>query len=141
MQIYIKKLRDGIKLPTYANPGDAGMDIYTPEAFSLEPGERKFVPVGFAVQIPDSYVLLAWGKSSLAAKAGIDTMGGVIDSGYRGEIFIGLVNVSNTQYHFEAGDKIAQLLLQQVSRPEIFEVQDLENSDRGEDGFGSTGKK
>lgn len=140
MQISIKKIRDNIKLPTYANSGDAGMDVYTPEAFSLEPGERKFVPVGFGVQIPDGYVLLAWGKSSLAAKAGIETMGGVIDSGYRGEIFIGLVNLSNVSYAFEAGDKIAQLLLQQVARPEIIEVQDLENSDRGDGGFGSTGK-
>lgn len=140
MQIYIKKIRDGIKLPTYANPGDAGMDVYTPESFTLEPGERKFVPVGFGLQIPEGYVLLAWGKSSLAAKAGIDTIGGVIDSGYRGEIFIGLVNLSDIQYHFEAGDKIAQLLLQQVTCPEIIEVEDLESSDRGEAGFGSTGR-
>ncbi len=141
MQIKIKRLKDDAKLPTYAHAGDAGMDIYTPDSFKLIPGERKFVPVGFSAEIPNGYVLLAWGKSSLASKAGIETIGGVIDAGYRGEIFIGLINLSNEEYSFEAGDKICQLLLQQVSTPEIIEVTDLADSSRGDAGFGSTGKK
>lgn len=141
MQIKIKRLRDNIKLPSYANPGDAGMDIYTPESFTLAPGERKFVPIGISFEIPDGHVLLSWGKSSLASKAGIETIGGVIDSGYRGEVFIGLINLSDTDYHFEEQDKICQLLIQPVLRPEIIESSDLSDSSRGDGGFGSTGKK
>lgn len=139
MKIKILKIKD-VKNPNYANPGDAGLDLHSAENFVLKPGERRAFETGIKMEIPDGYAGLVWDKSGLALNSGIKTMAGVLDSGYRGEIKIVLVNLSNQDFKVEEGQKIAQMLFQKVERPEIEIVESLSESERGEGGFGSTGK-
>ncbi|HIH12989.1 TPA: dUTP diphosphatase [Candidatus Woesearchaeota archaeon] len=138
--IKIKKLSPSAILPCYAHPHDAGMDLFTCERLTLLPGERKLVLTGIAMAIPSGYVGLIWDKSGMAAK-GLKTMGGVIDSGYRGEIKIVVHNLSDQSFTFEAGTKVAQMLIQPVEQKKLLEVEELEDTSRGEGGFGSTGLK
>jgi dUTP pyrophosphatase len=140
MKIKIKKLHPEARIPQYAHPGDAGLDLFTVEPFELEPTERKSVPIGLAVEIPDGYVGLIWDKSGLSHKYGIKNFGGVIDSGYRGEIHVGVMNLSDKFFSFEKGHKIAQLLIQKIERIDFEETSSLNDSKRSTDGFGSTGK-
>jgi dUTP pyrophosphatase len=140
MKIKIKKLHSDARIPHYAHPGDAGMDLYTIEPFELEPGERKSIGLGLAFEIPCGCVALMWDKSGLSHKYGIKIFGGVIDSGYRGEIHAGVMNLSNKFFRFEKGHKIAQLLIQKVETVEIEEKDELSSTERGDGGFGSTGK-
>jgi dUTP pyrophosphatase len=140
MKIKIKKLHPDAKIPQYAHAGDAGMDLFTVEQFELEPGERKSIPLGLAMEIPEGYVGLIWDKSGLSHKYGIKSFGGVVDSGYRGEIHAGVMNLSDKYFSFEKGHKIAQLLIQKIEQAEFKEVEELSDSDRGEGRFGSTGK-
>ena len=137
--IRIKKLTEHAILPKYAHPDDAGMDLYASETISLQPGERKAIPTGIAMAIPTGYVGLLWDKSGMASKHGIKTMGGVIDSGYRGEIKIIVHNLSSTGFIFEKGTKVAQMLIQPVEQKQILEVEELDQTQRGQAGFGSTG--
>jgi dUTP pyrophosphatase len=139
MKIFIKKIYLEAKLPSYAHPGDAGMDLFSAEDIAIDSGERIVCKTGVAVQMPQGYVGLIWDKSGIAAKSGIKTMGGVIDSGYRGEIGVVMHNLSKDVYNIKKGDKIAQMLIQKVEQPEIIEVEELNNTSRGEGGFGSTG--
>ena len=139
MVLKIKKLDPNAKLPSYANTHDAGMDLYSSQTIILSPGKRIAVPTGIAVAIPSGYVGLIWDKSGIALKAGLKTLGGVIDSGYRGEIGIIIHNTSDTSYTIEAGKKIAQMLIQPVEQKEIIEVDSLDETKRGDGGFGSTG--
>ena len=139
MKLKIKKLNNEAVLPRYAHESDAGMDLFSVEDFGLSPGERKICPTGIAMAIPEGFVGLIWDKSGIAAKNGIKTMGGVIDSNYRGEIGVILKNLSEEKYKINKGDKIAQMLIQKIESPEIEEVDSLEDTDRGEGGFGSTG--
>ena len=141
MTIKIKKLQKDAIPPKYAQPGDAGMDFYANETIILQPGERGAVPTGIAMVIPVGYVGLIWDKSGLASKHGLKTMAGVIDSGYRGEIKILVHNLSTQPYTIEKGYKVAQMLIQPVEQREILEVSELENTARGDGGFGSTGLK
>jgi dUTP pyrophosphatase len=140
MKLKIKKLHPDAVIPQYAHDNDAGFDLYTVEQFELEPGERKSVPLGLALEIPDGYVGLIWDKSGLSHKFGIKSFGGVVDAGYRGEIHAGIMNLSDKFFSFEKGQKIAQLLIQKVERVDFEEVQDLSATDRGTGGFGSSGK-
>ena len=140
MKIRIKKLHPDAVIPTYAHEGDAGMDLYSVIPFELEPGERKSVPLGLSMEIPQGYVGLMWDKSGLSHKYGIKVFGGVIDSGYRGEIHAGIMNLSDKFFSFEKGHKIAQLLIQKVDRAEFDESVELSGTDRGDGGFGSSGK-
>lgn len=140
MQLQIKKLHPDAKLPSFAHATDAGMDLCTVEDFTLLPGEQKAVATGIALAIPEGSVGLVWEKSGLAMKRDIKTKGGVIDAGYRGEVFVGLCNFGQEPQSFSVGDKIAQLLIQKVEHPELIEVEDLEDTARGEGRFGSTGK-
>ena len=139
MVIKIKKLTEQSISPKFANPGDAGMDLYSNENVNLQPNERKLISTGISMAIPKGYVGLIWDKSGLASKHGLKTMAGVIDSGYRGEIKILIHNLSDETYVVEAGKKIAQMLIQPIEQREIIEVNDLEETNRGEGGFGSTG--
>ena len=139
MQLQIKKLHPDAKLPSFAHTTDAGMDLFTVEAFTLQPGERKSVPTGIAAAVPDGYVGLIWDKSGIAHKRGIKSLGGVVDAGYTGEIFAGAVNTDTEPQSFVVGDKIAQLLIQKVEHPELVEVTELDDTTRGEGRFGSTG--
>ena len=139
MTIKIKKLSKTATIPKYANPGDAGMDFYSNETIHLQPNERKLISTGISMTIPNGYVGLIWDKSGLANKHGLKTMAGVIDSGYRGEIKVLVHNLSNQSYVIETGKKIAQMLIQPVVSANITEHDSLEDTDRGEGGFGSTG--
>lgn len=140
MKVKIKKIHPAAVIPRYAHPGDAGLDLFTVKSLELEPRERKSVPLGLAVEIPDGYVGLIWDKSGLSHKYGIKSFGGVVDSGYRGEIHIGVINLSDKFFSFEKGHKIGQLLIQKIERIEFEEADKLADSSRGGDGFGSTGK-
>ncbi len=139
MNIRVKKLHPDAIMPSFAHSGDAGMDLYSVEDFVLKPGERRSVATGIAIALPDGYVSLVWDKSGLSHKFGVKTLGGVIDSGYRGEYLIGLVNLGQELFEVKKGQKIAQLLIQRVERPDIEEVAELDETTRGTGGFGSTG--
>jgi len=127
-------------LPVYANKGDAGMDVFSLEDKELKPGERYLFKLGFAMEIPEGYVGLFWDKSGIASKYGIHTLAGVIDSVYRGEFGVVMLNTGDESYEFKKGDKLAQLLIQPIASPELEEVEELSDTHRGEGGFGSTGK-
>jgi len=141
MKLKVQKLSPSAKLPEYAHPGDAGMDIFSSEHISLEPDKYLAIATGISVEIPKGFVGLIWDKSGLSTNHGLKVLGGVIDSGYRGEIRIGIINLSNKVYTFEVGDKVAQMLIQQIENPKIVEVKSLAETKRGHKGFGSTGKK
>ncbi|MDB5239056.1 MAG: dut [Candidatus Parcubacteria bacterium] len=140
MKVHIKKLHPDAKIPEYAHAGDAGVDLFTIEPFELEPGERKSIPLGLAIEIPPGYVGLMWDKSGLSHKCGIKSFGGVIDSGYRGEIHAGVLNLSDKFFSFDKGQKVIQLLIQKVERVDFEEADELSDSARGNAGFGSSGK-
>ncbi len=140
MQIKFKKLHPDAKAPQYAHHGDAGMDFFALEKTILKPGEHAAIKTGIAMEIPHGYVGLFWDKSGIAIKHGIKLLGGVIDAGYRGEILIGMMNLSAVEYVFEVGHKVSQMLIQKVEAPDIIEATELSDTSRGEKGFGSTGK-
>ena len=133
------RLRAGAPPPGYAHPGDAGLDLRSAESRMLEPGQRHLFSTGVALEIPAGYVGLVWDRSSLGAR-GLTTFGGVIDSRYRGEVRVLLYNGSDTAYGVEAGERIAQLLLQRVEMVSMVEVEALSSAARGDRGFGSTGR-
>jgi dUTP diphosphatase len=127
-------------LPEYASPGAAGADLRAAEAVSLPPGGRAAVATGLHLEIPPGHVGLVWPRSGLAVRHGLDTLAGVIDSDYRGEVRVVLVNHGTETVHLAPGDRIAQLLLQRVERGDFSRVEDLADSARGRSGFGSTGR-
>ncbi|MDO8656522.1 MAG: dUTP diphosphatase [Nanoarchaeota archaeon] len=141
MTIFIKKISTTATIPKYIHPHDAGMDLYANETIIINQGERKLIPTGIAMAIPSGYVGLIWDKSGIATNQGLKTMAGVIDSGYRGEIKVLIHNLSSQSYTVQAGTKIAQMLIQPVVQNEIVEIQELDDTSRGEGGFGSTGMK
>lgn len=140
MELKIKKIHPDAKLPKYATEGDAGMDLFATEEKILGPGDFWAVPVGFALEIPKGYAGLIWDKSGLSINHGLKILGGVIDSGYRGEVKVGIINLSNSEYKIEKGHKVAQMIVQKIEHVEIIEVENLSETKRGEEGFGSTGK-
>ncbi len=134
----IERLHPKAKLPTRAHPDDAGLDLYSADYYSILPGEQALIKTGIKMAIPADCVGLIWDKSGLA-KDGIHTMGGVIDSGYRGEIMIELINLGHDIYHIAPGQKIAQILIQKIELPKIIETRLNDKTERGDNGFGSTG--
>jgi len=139
MQLKFKKLHIDAKVPRYAYKGDAGMDLYVPENTIIKVGERKSIPLGIAIEIPEGYVGILSDKSGLSHKHGLKSYGGVIDSGYRGQIHVGMMNLSDKDYEFKSGEKIIQMLITPVMQMDIIEVDELCDSDRGDGGFGSSG--
>jgi len=133
-------MRAGAQIPVFAHNGDAGMDLFSADDVVILPGSRVKIPTGIAMEIPEGYAGLIWDKSGLSLNHGLKILGGVIDAGYRGEVVVGVVNLSDEDYTVRKGHKIAQMLIQKVEAPEIEEVEELSNSHRGEKGFGSTGK-
>ena len=127
-------------LPEYATAGAAGADLRASAAVEIPPGERAAVPTGLRLQIPRGHVGLVWPRSGLAVRHGIDTLAGVIDSDYRGEVRVVLVNHGPEPFSIAPGERIAQLLLQRVERARFTAVSELQDSDRGGGGFGSTGR-
>ena len=130
-------------IPRYAKQGDAGADLYAAEDVSLEPGARAAVPTGISVAIPEGYAGLVLPRSGRALKEGLGLANspGLIDSGYRGEVKVVVVNLdASSPIDIRRGDKIAQLVIQEVERAEWDVVDDLPDSPRGEGGFGSSGR-
>jgi dUTP pyrophosphatase len=142
VQVLITRLDPDLPRPRYAKPGDAGADIVSRIDITLAPGERALVPTGIAIALPDGYVALVHPRSGLAIKHGVTMVNspGTVDAGYRGELQIILINHDRSEsISFKRGDRIAQLVIQQVERAEFVEVSDLPGSGRGTGGFGSTG--
>ncbi len=135
----IMRLSSEAILPTRAHPGDAGLDLYNLEDIELSPRQGKVVATGIAIALRSGYVGLVADRSSLGKK-GIKTAGGVIDSGYRGEIHIVLWNLSETSFLLKKGERIAQLLVLPIATPRVVEVNTLDETVRGAKGFGSTGQ-
>lgn len=132
-------------IPKIATAGSAGMDLHAciDEEIILKPGKRVLVPCGFAISIPSSeYAAFVFARSGLAIKHGITLSNGVgvIDSDYRGEICAGLYNTSDEEYHIKPGERIAQMVIMPVKSFPMVEVESLDDTSRGEKGFGSTGK-
>ncbi len=145
MELNIKLLSPNAVLPKYATPGSAAMDLSAclDEPVVLQPGQRTLLPTGIAIALPGpEYVALVFVRSSLGAKHGIALSNGVgvIDSDYRGEIKVGLTNLSEVPYTIQPGDRVAQLAVLPVTQPTVVRVAELDETDRGAGGFGSTGK-
>jgi dUTP pyrophosphatase len=141
-EVLLRRLDPGIPLPQYAHPGDAGADLHTTVDVELAPGQRKVIPTGVAIAIPDGYAAFVHPRSGLAARHGLALVNapGTIDAGYRGEIRVTLVNLDPvTPVRLHRGDRIAQLVIQPVVRARFITVEVLPGSDRGDAGFGSTG--
>jgi dUTP pyrophosphatase len=141
MKLKIKKLRSDAKLPTHGHPGDAGVDFYCVEDVLFPPGKQERVSTGVAIEIPAGYVGLIWDKSRISFNLGLKVMGGVIDSGYRGEIVMNFLNVSNKEVLMPKDHKIAQMIIQKFEHCEIEEVSEISETVRGEQREGSTGQK
>ena len=143
MTLAFKRLSDAARVPSRAHDGDAGLDLYAAEDVRLDPGERASVGTGLAVAIPDGHAGLVLPRSGLAAKHGISVVNapGLIDSGYRGEVRVLLLNTDRAEaFAVEVGDRIAQLLITPFAAPDPVEAEDLDATARGAGGFGSSGR-
>ncbi len=142
LQLLVHRLDPEVPLPRYAHEGDAGLDLAAAAEVTLAPGERTAVPTGLALAIPPGWVGLVHPRSGLARRHGVTVANapGTIDAGYRGEVQVLLVNLGQEKVRLERGERVAQLLLQEVGRAEVVEVDSLEASTRGDGGFGSTGR-
>ncbi len=145
MELKIKMVQNGAILPTRATAGSAGADLYAciKNKITINPGDLKIIPTGIAIEMDKGFVAYLFARSGLGVKYGICLSNGVgvIDSDYRGEICVGLCNVSDTPYTVEPNERIAQMVISPVVVPEVKIVSELQKTDRGEGGFGSTGKK
>ena len=138
----IKRLDDSVELPTYAYEGDAGLDIRASESVVLRPFERRLIGTGLAVAIPDGYAGFVQPRSGLALKHGLSMANtpGLVDAHYRGELKVCAINLDpNNDIHISRGDRIAQLVIQRVPVVDLVEVKELDVTDRGIGGFGSSG--
>jgi len=140
LQIKVKRLNRGAPLPARATDWAAGADLCCAEGFSLQPGERRLVPSGIAIEIPQGYYGRVAPRSGLAVRHGIDTLAGIIDSDYRGELKVALINLGDQPVAFEPGERIAQLIIERAAMCDYSWSDDLSETERAEGGFGSTGK-
>jgi dUTP pyrophosphatase len=142
VRLRIRRLDTALPLPGYAHAGDAGMDLYSAIDVSLPPGHRQLIPTGIAVAIPEGFAGFVQPRSGLAIKQGLTLVNtpGLIDSHYRGEVKVIAINLDPREpIHISRGDKIAQLVIQPVVYADLLEVDELDETQRGEGGFGSTG--
>jgi dUTP pyrophosphatase len=142
VKLPFRRIDPAVSLPSYAHPGDAGLDLASAVDVEIQPGDRAMVPTGLAVAIPDGYAGLVLPRSGLASKYGLTLANspGLIDSGYRGEIVCAVVNLDNERsVRIQRGDRIAQLVIVPVAAVEPLLVDELPHSDRGQGGFGSSG--
>jgi dUTP pyrophosphatase len=142
MRLLIRRLDPDLPLPAFGRVGDAGLDLVAADDVSLDPGKRGVVPTGVAVAIPVGFAGFVHARSGRALREGLALVNapGLIDSGYRGEIKVIVVNLDlHATLHIKRGDKVAQLVIQPVESVELDEVDELPRSERGEGGFGSTG--
>ena len=141
IELAVRRLRSDARLPEQAYDGDAGLDLVACEGLVLGPGERAVVPTGIAVEIPAGYAGFVQPRSGLAARHGIGLVNspGLIDSGYRGEIRVVLINTDTSEaFAVEPGMRVAQLVIAPVAAVRLVEVEELATSERGSRGFGST---
>ncbi len=143
VEVLITRLDPSVPLPRYAKGGDAGADIVTRIDLTLAPGERALAPTGIAIALPNGYAAFVHPRSGLAIKHGVTMVNapGTVDAGFRGELQVILINHDlKDSITFKRGDRIAQLVVQKVERAEFIEVSELPGSNRGDGGFGSTGR-
>jgi len=138
MEIKVKRIHPDAKLPIYGHPGDAGLDLFSVVDRDLRPGEVFAVPTGIQIAVPPGYAGLVWDKSGISLK-GVHRLAGVIDAGYRGEVQVVLINLGPAPFAVRKGLKIAQLLVQPVAAVAVVESDSLDDTSRGQGGFGSTG--
>ncbi len=143
VDVLVRRLDPDVPLPSYAHPGDAGLDLVTTVDAVLEPGERALLPTGIAIALPDGYAGFVHPRSGLALKHGLSIVNapGTVDAAYRGELAVTVINLDPREaVHLRRGDRIAQLVVQRVEHAVLHEVDTLPGSDRGEGGFGSSGR-
>jgi dUTP pyrophosphatase len=139
LELKVKKIDPEAKIPCYSHPGDAGMDLFSLVDEVIQPGEAKPIPTGIQMAIPEGYVGLIWDKSGISLR-GVHRLAGVVDAGYRGEVRVVMANLGKEPYAIKKGMKIAQMLVQPVETMAIVEAEELDETPRGEGGFGSTGE-
>lgn len=142
MELPYKLLRD-VEEPCYAHEGDAGLDLRCAEPVTLFPRQRAVVPTGIAVAIPEGHAGFVLPRSGLASKRGVTVVNapGLVDAGYRGEVCVALVNLGDSTWRADAGERVAQLVVQRVEHADLVRCAELPESERGTGGFGSTGTK
>jgi dUTP pyrophosphatase len=140
MQVQIKKIHDDAHSPSRNSAGDAGYDLYAIGHDIIKAGERQLVSTGISISIPRGYYGRVAPRSGLALRDGIDVLAGVIDAGYRGEVGVILMNFGDKNFAFRKGDRIAQLIIEKCHEVEWQEVDELNGTTRGDDGFGSSGE-
>lgn len=139
MRVKIQRIDKDIEMVKYAHDGDAAFDLRSSENIHLSASRKIIVPTGIKMAIPEGFAGLIWDRSGLAANSSLHCLAGVVDSGYRGEIKIVLVNLSKHDMYVKKGMRIAQMIIQKVEYPILEEVEFLNDTKRNEDGFGSTG--
>lgn len=139
MKIKIKRIDKDLPLPAYTKDLDAALDLRSAEEGIISPGETRTFRTGMIFAIPKGYVGLVWDRSGMAAKHSIHTMAGVLDAGYRGELILVLKNLGEHDFRVERGMRIAQLVVQPVLNADVVEVDELDDTQRGENRFSSTG--
>ena len=143
VEVLVRRVDPDVPLPSYAHPGDAGLDLVTTVAAEVAPGERVLLPTGIAIALPEGYAAFVHPRSGLAVRYGVSLVNapGTIDAGYRGEIAVSLVNLDpRAPVVLARGDRVAQLVVQRVEHVVLHEVEHLPGSDRGDGGFGSSGR-
>lgn len=140
-KVLVKRIHPDAVMPSYAHEGDAGVDLYSVEDLTLQSGERKLVPTGIQLSFPRGYEAQVRPKSGLALKQGLSVLNtpGTVDHGYRGEVGVIVVNLGHEQVEIKKGTKVAQMIFNKIEEAEFEEAQDLDETRRGEGGFGSTG--
>lgn len=145
MELKIKKLKENAKIPTRGTDGAAGFDLYAciDEPLTLNKGDTALIPTGIAIAVPDGYAAFIHSRSGLSIKKGICLLNsvGVVDSDYRGEVCVGVIKATDGPYTIEPFERIAQMVIKQVCIPTLVETNELDDTDRGTGGFGSTGTK
>ncbi len=139
MELKVRRINKDARLPRYGHTGDAGLDLFSVVDAVLKPGEAFAVPTGIQTAIPSGFVGLIWDKSGISL-SGVHRLAGVVDAGYRGEIKVVMINLSGSDFVVSKGMKIAQMLIQPVVGVTVNETDDLDDTERGEGGFGSTGR-
>jgi dUTP pyrophosphatase len=138
--IQVKLLSEGAKVPTKANESDAGFDLYCTVDAEILPGQRKLLPTGISMAIPVGYYGRIADRSGNSFSLGLHVLAGVVDSGYRAEVKVLLVNLSEVPVEIKRGHRVAQLIITAISTLPLMQVQELDSTDRGASGFGSSGR-
>lgn len=140
-QLRVRKLREGASIPKRATPDAAGYDLTSIETLDIQPGGMAIVSTGLSIAVPPGTYGRIAPRSGLAAKYGVGVGAGVVDAGYRGEVKVILFNHGSRPVHIDDGDRIAQLVVEQIQCPEVRVCDELDDTERGEGGFGSTGMR